>query len=65
VAKLWAANEQSSESAGIYEFRTRKDAQSYLKSEVIKGLKSSPFLSGAIETKIFDIYRKQVGSTVK
>jgi hypothetical protein len=65
VAKLWTANEPSGDFAGIYEFETREDAQSYLGSDVIKGLESTPFLLSETETKIFDIYRKQVGSSVK
>lgn len=59
ISKIWAGDDNSGKFAGVYEFETRADADAFLKSQIINGLRGSPFIIGNLDSQIYDIYRKQ------
>ena len=52
--KIWLMNEAEKSAGGIYLFKDDASVQTYLKSEIIAGLKKNPAVFG-FEAKIFDI----------
>jgi len=52
--KIWLVNEAEKSAGGIYLFKDDASVETYLKGEIVAGLKKNPTLSD-IEAKVFDI----------
>jgi len=52
--KIWLVNEAENSSGGIYLFKDEASLETFLKGEIIAGLKSNPAASD-VEAKVFDI----------
>ena len=63
ISKMWLGNDDTGEFAGVYQFKTKEDAEAYVQSDVIAFLKSLPTLDGELTCKIYDLYREQVATS--
>jgi len=52
--KIWLVNEAEKSAGGIYLFKDDASVETFLKGEIVAGLKKNPALSD-IEAKVFDI----------
>ena len=52
--KIWLINETEKSSGGIYLFKDEASLETFLKGEIIAGLKTNPAISD-IEAEVFDI----------
>ena len=62
ISKMWLGNDDTGEFAGVYQFETKEDAESYVQSDVIDLLKSLPTIEGEVNCKIYGLYREQYKS---
>ena len=62
IAKMWLGNDDTGEFAGVYQFETKEDAESYVQSDVIDFLKSLPTIEGEVTCKTYELYREQYKS---
>lgn len=65
ISKMWLGNDDTGEFAGVYQFETKENAESYVQSDVIAFLKSLPTLDGELTCKIYDLYREQIATSRK
>jgi hypothetical protein len=54
IWKIWIVNEAEKSAGGIYLFKDEASVETYLKGEIVAGLKSNPAVSD-VEVKVFDI----------
>jgi hypothetical protein len=54
VWKIWLMNEAEKSAGGIYLFKDEASLETFLKGEIIAGLRSNPAASD-VEAKVFDI----------
>ena len=52
--KIWCVNEAEKSAAGIYLFKDEASVETFLKGDIVAGIKSNPALSN-MEAKVFDI----------
>ena len=64
ISKMWLGSDKTGEFAGVYQFETKEDAESYVQSDVIALLKSLPTIDGEVTHKICELYREQHKSLV-
>ena len=64
ISKMWLGNDDTGEFAGVYQFETKENAESYLQSDVIDFLKSLPTIEGEVTCKTYELYREQHKSPV-
>ena len=64
ISKMWLGNDETGEFAGVYQFETIEDAESYVQSDIIDLLKSLPTIDGEVTHKVYELYREQHKSTV-
>ena len=63
LSKLWLGSDETNDYAGVYRFESKEDAEAYVKSDIIKVLKSLPTLDGELTCKIYELYREQKASS--
>ena len=63
ISKMWLGNDDTGEFAGVYQFETKEDAETYVQSDIIDFLQSLPTIEGTVDCKTYEVYREQYKSS--